>query len=214
MIGRSRTAYQTSYKLLCQMLRGALLDGVDSGGVGSVTYRATAALYALLLAHPIDRRGRCRSCRHPGPVLGLRRCKCRVHGEAHLYLHSSGDAILLSCLTSELGLTVPRPPIAGQNPDWPSLTISRRADQDDTEVLPRIEAGPRDLSAQFSQAPTVSPPPPSPSDGAPRTADWSESDHGGAGVHPDGPLPRRGPPDEQPSGDGMVLVAEGALCLT
>ncbi|MGH3755272.1 MAG: hypothetical protein ACRDRP_21770, partial [Pseudonocardiaceae bacterium] len=61
---------------LHQALHGVLVAAVASGpggpsGIDSVQSRACAALYALLVAHPVDRRGRCRSCRHPGAVLGV-----------------------------------------------------------------------------------------------------------------------------------------------
>lgn len=108
----STSAHQTSYQLLCQMLRGALRDTVrstrdGSGGISSVGCRAVAVLYGLLLDHPVDRRGRCRSCRRPGEVLGLRRRRCRVHRKTHFYLHHPDDAFLLGHLAREVGLPAP-----------------------------------------------------------------------------------------------------------
>jgi hypothetical protein len=56
------------------------------------------------MAHSVDRRGRCRSCRRPGAVLGLRRRRCRVHGEARFCLQQPAE-FLRSRLVCELGLT-------------------------------------------------------------------------------------------------------------
>lgn len=72
-------------------LRGVLLAAVKSGPdaagrIYSIQYRACAALYALLVAHPVDQRGRCRLCRRPGAVFGFRRHHCRVHDEARVWL--------------------------------------------------------------------------------------------------------------------------------
>jgi hypothetical protein len=102
-----RTVQQTSYDLVCQLLRGFLRDAVQSardgrGEVGSVACRATATLYGLLLDHPVDRRGRCRSCRRPGEVLGWRRRRCRVHRQAHFHLHHPDDAFFLGHLVRTL----------------------------------------------------------------------------------------------------------------
>ncbi|MDQ3762634.1 MAG: hypothetical protein M3460_13500 [Actinomycetota bacterium] len=87
--GKGSSVYQTSYALLCQKLRGVLVEKVQAGcgavdGIDSVLRRASAALYMLLMDHPVDRRGRCRSCRRPGAVFGFRRRHCRVHGEVRL----------------------------------------------------------------------------------------------------------------------------------
>ncbi len=67
----SLSVHQTSHDLLREVLRGELLAVVESeagGGeaIGSLHCRASAALYALLGAHPLDRHGRCRSCRRGG----------------------------------------------------------------------------------------------------------------------------------------------------
>lgn len=114
MISRSPTVYETSYSVICQVLRRVLVEAVESGrgagsGIGSVQLRATATLYGLLLSHPIDQRGRCRSCRRSGVVLGLRRRRCRVRIAAHFYLHQSDDVFFLSHLGGELGLTASPP---------------------------------------------------------------------------------------------------------
>ncbi len=95
---------------LREALRGVLVAAVESGpggagGIDSIQYRACAALYALLMAHPVDRRGRCRSCRGPGAVLGLRRRRCRVRGAARFWLLQQPAEFLRSQLACELGLT-------------------------------------------------------------------------------------------------------------
>ena len=82
--------HQISRDLLREALRDALLAAVESGrggGIGAVPCRASAALYALLGHHPIDRRGRCRSCRTRGTVVGRRRRVCQVLVAARFYLH-------------------------------------------------------------------------------------------------------------------------------
>jgi hypothetical protein len=66
------SVHQTSHDQLRGMLRGAVRAAVESdGALGSVGCRASVALDALLAAHPVDRVGRCRSCRRPGALLGL-----------------------------------------------------------------------------------------------------------------------------------------------
>jgi hypothetical protein len=88
----STSVHQTSYDLMCRVLRQGLRDAVQAGpgaagGIGTVECQAVAALYLLLMDHPMDRRGRCRSCRRPGAVFGPRWRHCRVHGKAKLCLH-------------------------------------------------------------------------------------------------------------------------------
>lgn len=104
----SPSVHQMNYRVVCEALRGALVAAVQAGpgaagGIGSVEFHAVAALYLLLLDHPIDRRGRCRSCRRLGAVFGLRWRHCRVHGKANLCLHQP-EELLLSLLVHELGL--------------------------------------------------------------------------------------------------------------
>lgn len=101
----SPSVCQTSDRLMCEALRRVLREAVDSG-VCPASYRACAALYSLLLNHPVDRRGRCRSCRRLGAVLGRRRRRCLVRITAGYWLHQP-DAILLSHLAGELGLAGP-----------------------------------------------------------------------------------------------------------
>lgn len=100
---------QDSSERVCQELRGVLQAAVESepgaaGGIESIQCRAGAALYQLLMDHPVDRRGRCRSCRRPGAVLALRRRLCRVHIKADYWLHQPAE-FLHSLLAHELGLT-------------------------------------------------------------------------------------------------------------
>lgn len=95
--------YQISRDLLREALRDALLAAVESGrggGIGSVSCRASAALYALLGHHSIDRRGRCRSCRARRTVVGRRRHVCRVLVAARFYLHQP-ELVLLWHLASK-----------------------------------------------------------------------------------------------------------------
>ncbi|MGH3720610.1 MAG: hypothetical protein ACRDRI_17545 [Pseudonocardiaceae bacterium] len=99
---------QISYDSLCQALGGVLADGVragrgGAGGIGSVLFRACVALYGLLVDHPVDQWGRCRSCRRPGSVFGWRWRPCQVRGKAMLCLRQLDEVLLLSVL-AELGL--------------------------------------------------------------------------------------------------------------
>jgi hypothetical protein len=82
---------QTSYEFMCKVLCEVLAEGVRAGlgaeaRIGSLQCRVSGALYALLLTHPVDERGRCRSCRRPGAVFGFRRQRCGVHREASHWL--------------------------------------------------------------------------------------------------------------------------------
>jgi hypothetical protein len=82
----SLSVHQTSHGQLSGVLRVAARVAVESESeVGSIGCRASAALYSLLAAHPVDRRGRCRSCRGPG-WLGRRRRVCMVFQKAHYWL--------------------------------------------------------------------------------------------------------------------------------
>lgn len=120
----SLTVNQTTHRLVCEALRGVLRplaqagpDAVDE--IGSILYRVSAVVYTLLLDHPIDRRGRCRSCRRPGAIVGLRRRPCRIYLKASYWLLRQPDGpILFSHLADDLGLGtapasgagVPQPP--------------------------------------------------------------------------------------------------------
>lgn len=152
MARRGPSVQQTSHRLMCDALRGILRDAVDPGGgdripLGSIPCRAVASLYMLLLNHPVDRRGRCRSCRRPGAVLGRRWRRCRVHGEAALWLNQPTDFVD-SQLARELG-------VVG---DAHAHEAMQAPDLDDTEVLPRITSDPED-AASTPQSPAVSSPP-------------------------------------------------------
>lgn len=115
----SKSVYQTNHDLLCEVLRRALRDAVESGPGGEIAsdrYRVCAMAYELLSDHPVDRRGRCRSCRRPGAVFGRIRRKCRVYLTANFYLRQP-EAFLLHHLARELQQTpaVPSPsPRAGR----------------------------------------------------------------------------------------------------
>lgn len=104
------TVDQTSHRLICDALRAILRQGAQAGphageGIDSILYRASAVLYQLLLDHPIDRRGRCRSCRRPGARIGLRRRPCLIHlRTSYWLLHQSDMAMLLADLGDDLGL--------------------------------------------------------------------------------------------------------------
>ncbi len=117
MTSSSLTVHQTSYRLVCDVLRGVLrqLAQAEPGAIkeiGSILYRASAVLYLLLLEHPIDRWGRCRSCRRCGTLVGLRRRPCRIYLKASYWLLRLPDeAIVVSHLATDLGLHTP--PAAG-----------------------------------------------------------------------------------------------------
>jgi hypothetical protein len=101
----SASVHQTSYDLMCRVLRDAVQAGPGAaGGIGIVEWRAVAALYLLLVDHPIDQRGRCRSCRRLGAVFGLRWRCCRVYVKAALWLRQP-EEVLQRLLTHELGVT-------------------------------------------------------------------------------------------------------------
>ncbi|MGH3902420.1 MAG: hypothetical protein ACRDTA_30030 [Pseudonocardiaceae bacterium] len=119
-----------SDKFLLEALRGVLCDGVQSGpgaraGIDSILHRAGATLYSLLVDHPVDRRGQCRSCRRPSAVPGLRRRHCQVRSKADLWLHLPVE-LFQSFLASELGLssTVAPPLPARGSADPPHSAIA------------------------------------------------------------------------------------------
>lgn len=122
---RGPSVYQTSHEHLCAVLRGVLVETVQSGcraagGIGTAPCRAIAALYMILMNHPVDRRGRCRSCRRPGALLGLRRRRCWVHAEATVWLHQPTE-FLRTQLAHELGLTAP--PATLTHPNTPAVPV-------------------------------------------------------------------------------------------
>ena len=163
--------YQTSYERMCQVLREALAEGVRAGrgaagGIGSIQFRACAAVYWLLLDHPIDRWGRCRSCRRHGALVGSRWRRCRVSGTASLWLEQLDELLLPRLLPHELALGALAAP--GRAP---------ARDPEDTDILPAIAA---EAPTQLSQTPVVPPPP---AHGFPRVG-RPDPDHGGAGDDP------------------------------
>jgi hypothetical protein len=112
----SLTVNQTTHRLVCEALRGVLRQFAQAGPgaveeIGSVLYRVSAVVYTLLLDHPIDGRGRCRSCRRSGTIIGLRRRPCRIYLKASYWLLCQPhEAILRSHLADDLGLsTAPAP---------------------------------------------------------------------------------------------------------
>lgn len=94
----SRNVHQTSYELLRDALRSALATAVGSGRgdcrIGSTPCRAIAALYALLGAHQVDRRSRCRRCQGLRTLPGRRHRICRVLTAARFYLYQPKDMLL------------------------------------------------------------------------------------------------------------------------
>ncbi len=133
----SSNVHQTSYELLRETLRDALVTAAGSGrgGIGCTTCRASAALYALLGEHSVDRRGRCRCCR--GPRVLRRRRVCRVLVAARFYLYQSED-MLLRLLASELAQHVTPPPAADTTLELDRASGAVLGNSDATDVLPRI----------------------------------------------------------------------------
>ena len=182
--------HQTTHAVVRRELRAGLLDTHDrpgAEGVGSVVYRAAAALYALLLEHPVDRRGRCCLCRRSTAV--LRRRHCRIYPVVQYWLHQPGIAVLVSRLATELGLMIQLPPLVGPELDRPGVTIVDRAraqrddpaaqtDLDDTDVLAQVSDASDDFPT-IPQSPVAQSPPFLPG-GFPRTG-RPDPDHGGAG---------------------------------
>lgn len=119
MISRGPSVQQITHELMCAALRTALRSAVDTDRddlreLDSMGGRAIAALYMIMMSHPVDRRGRCRSCRRPGALVGRRSRRCRVYGEANVWLHQPTE-FLRSQLARELGLDTP-PPVEDTTP--------------------------------------------------------------------------------------------------
>jgi hypothetical protein len=196
---------QISYEFACRVLRSVLRAAVGSepgavDGIGSVPCRASATLYMLLMDHPVDRRGRCRSCRHPGGVFGLPRHQCRVRSVASLWLKQPAE-FLHSLLAYELGLTELPPPTRADGADR-AATGGRSA----LDGWPRIGPDPTDpcipaISDPGRPAPASSPKVP--------WAGRPDPVHGGAGVHSDAGLRSRRVPPGNPRRD-----AGGSLVFT
>jgi len=121
-----RTVEQTTHRLVCEALRESVRAGPGAlKRVGSVRYRASAVLYLLLLEHPIDERGRCRSC--PGVMIGLRSRPCQIHLRASDWLlHHPDEALLRSHLAEELGAGRVPPRAGAGAPPRSGLTVRAR----------------------------------------------------------------------------------------
>lgn len=183
MTSTGRTVEQTSHQLVCEALRETVRAGPGAiEGVGSIRYRASALLYLLLLQHPVDEHGRCRSC--PGVMTGLRPRPCRIHLKASDWLlHHPDDALLLSHLARELGASRVPPGSAAGRRQWPGLIVRTRTDPSQTPAVP-FPLPPRDI----------------------REAGRPDPTHGGTGVHPGSPRFRRvPPPDGQSPSPGRSL---------
>ena len=111
------TVYQIEHEALREVLRGFLVAKVessrDTGEGGQVEFGAVAALDSLLAAHPVNRRGQCRSCQRPG-WLGRRRV-CLVYVQAHYWLRQPAHRVQAH-LAGELGMDPRRHPV------WPIRT--------------------------------------------------------------------------------------------
>ena len=117
--------------VLRDVLRAAVESPRATGGIGSVECRAVVTLYSLLMDHPVDQWGRCRSCRRPGSVVGSRWRRCQVHGKATLCLRQLDEVLLLSLLADELGLDAAPPPPAAPGPVRASDPWRHRRDDRD-----------------------------------------------------------------------------------
>jgi hypothetical protein len=117
MIRTSPSGHQAIYDVMYMALRRVLREGVQAEpgaaeGLDSLFCRVSGALYALLMAHPIDRHGRCRidrhgrcrSCRRPGSVLGRRRQDCVVYFEVSGWL-GQPDTLLRARIAHQWQLT-------------------------------------------------------------------------------------------------------------
>ncbi len=132
---------QAIHRAMSEALYGDLRDAVESGsleggGTGSIRCRACFVLYLLLCDHPVDRRGRCRSCRRPGAVLGQRHRTCRIHAKTSFWLRQPDDMVLRH-LARELNHRPAPAPGTGGRPDrcHPTQPAATR-DPDATEVVP------------------------------------------------------------------------------
>ncbi len=98
------SAAETTHNMI-SALRDVLLAAITfkaatGNATGSVQFRACAVLYLLLCDHSVDQRGRCRSCRRSGGVLGLRRRLCRVHVKADYWRTSPRSSCIPCCAAS------------------------------------------------------------------------------------------------------------------
>lgn len=182
----SPAVHQTEHGLLCEALREFLVGEVASsrgpGGCGG----AGAALYSLLTGHPVDRRGRCRSCRDSG-WWGRRRRVCMVFLKTHYWLRQPTHAVITH-LASEWGVDVPA------SPDT--------ASPENTEVLPKVVDDPPTDRLQTPAVSSPLPPQRFPRAGRP------DPTHGGTGVNPTAP----GLAVFHPSSSSMFLTQAGRCC--
>ncbi|HKR51962.1 MAG TPA: hypothetical protein VJT72_20770 [Pseudonocardiaceae bacterium] len=129
----SRATYHTNHGLLRAALRDAPLDVVGSAhdlhGIDRVEFGACARLHALLIAHPVDDRGRCSSC-HPG-WLAHRRQVCMIYQKAHYWLRQPTH-LLQAHLAGELGVNLPPLPDAAD----PEATAVLPVVADDPPIVP------------------------------------------------------------------------------
>lgn len=108
VINQGPSVHQTTYQLMCDALADLLPEDADE--MRSVPGRAVAALFVLLKGHPVDRQGRCWSCRRPGAIFGLRRRRCQVHVCVSFWLHQPDRRLLLRRLARELAQPAARRP--------------------------------------------------------------------------------------------------------
>ncbi|MGH3912141.1 MAG: hypothetical protein ACRDTC_01820 [Pseudonocardiaceae bacterium] len=110
---KNLSGYQASHGLLCEELRGWLVNALERGvstpdGSEPPRWRECAVVYSLLRVHVVDRKGRCRLCRCPQVMFGRRRRRCRVHVVANFYLRQP-EEFVRSHLAGELDGSVSQP---------------------------------------------------------------------------------------------------------
>lgn len=219
---RSPSVFQIAHATVRRDLRTELLRAASATEFGSVVFRATAALYALLLEHAIDRQGRCYMCRQPASMVGPRRRQCTIYPLAQHWIHQPGTRLAAS-LNRELGLPAPPPPGTTGPVDRQQLRITGRTSTNGTDHLPHqpTELDTTDALTPIApdwlahspipQSPAASCPPPLPVGGL-SPARRPDPDHGEAGEYPDCPRPHRGPPPgvRSPRAGGALLVTGAA----
>jgi hypothetical protein len=175
------SVYETTQDLLVEAAHGAVLSAAGAAREGTeatgLALRTGAALYSLLHAHAVDRRGRCRWCRRSwwsrrGPT-------CTVYARAYYWLHQPLDVLITHLI--DLGIDLPDPGAPEPDPDATRAMIPilspRPSAGPPTEPIPPLRAVAPDSSATGRPDP----------------------DHGGAGADPDLPWPRRDPPEDDPT---------------
>lgn len=93
----SWNVYQASYQRLRDVLHNAVTHAAHTSsdardGVGSLGWRMVGALDSLLAAHPVDRRGRCQSCRRSRFWKRHQRV-CMVFQQAHYWLRQPAEQL-------------------------------------------------------------------------------------------------------------------------